>query len=196
MLTCFDGTTNFVFQKILNFFVKKDAKILDITYGEGHSWRNINSEHILTKMDKRKLKKDVIEADFNQYLPIQKDCSFDCIYFDPPYYFKEKIGNFNIQNQMFNNEEEVFWTEEELEKALRTLKKEVPRILINQGVIIIKIMDGYIGKKYYPNTFKIFNSLSNVLKPLGVFICPIKRKDTQGFIRCNHINYIVFKKER
>ena len=56
------------------------------------------------------------------------------------------------------------------------------------------MMDGYVGKVYYPNSFKVFNVLSNVTKPVGVFICPIQRKDSLNFIRENHIYYLIFQK--
>jgi len=194
MLTCFNGKTNFVFQRILNFFVKENSKILDLTYGRGLSWEGLQKEYKIIKLDKRKLGEDILVTDFNDYLQNKENSSFDCIYFDPPYYFKEKIRNFDIKNQLFSNEQEVFWTEDDFNKSLITLKKEVPRFLKIGGVIIIKMMDGYIGKEYYPNTFKVFNSLIGVMKPLGIFVCPIQKKDSFGFVRINHINYIVFKK--
>ena len=196
MLSCFQGPTNIVFQKILKFFVKQNSLILDMTYGRGLSWQDIQEKYNLTKVDKRKLFDDVIKSDFKDYLKEIKDSSFNCLYFDPPYYFKEKIKNFNIKDLMLNHDEEVFWTEKEFRESLEILKKEVPRILKDRGIFIVKIMDGYIGKEYYPNAFEIFNIFTNIMIPRGIFICPIQRKDTIiHFIRENHIYYIVFQKE-
>jgi len=193
MLTCFQETTNLAFQNILKFFVKQNSLVLDITYGRGFSWKNLKETYKIIKIDKRKINDDVIQSDFNDYLLKKEDSSVDCIYFDPPYYFKEKIKDYDIKKQMFNEEKEVFWTEDEFNQALNTLQNEVPRVLRKRGIIIIKMMDGYIGKYYYPNTFKVFNSLSNVMTSLGIFICPIQRKNPQNFIRENHIYYVVFQ---
>jgi len=195
MLTCFQGSTNTVFQHILKFFVKPQSVVLDITYGRGLSWKDLKEEFRIIKVDKRKLFEDVIKADFNEYLKKKESASIDCVYFDPPYYFREKIKQFNIKEQMLNEEEEVFWTEKEFIQALATLQKEIPRILKNEGIFIAKIMDGYIGKKYYPVAFELFNTMTKVLNPKGIFICPIQKIDNiPELIRTNHIYYLVFEK--
>ncbi len=199
MLSCFQGSTSTVFEHILKFYVKKDSTILDLTYGQGLSWdwfKTKPNEHRykLIKVDKRKLSEDVIQSDFNEYIKNLKE-KVDCIYFDPPYYFKEKISQFDIAGQMLDAEEEVFWTEEEMEKTFKILEVEVPRVLSDGGIFIGKIMDGYIGKEYYPNAFNLFSHMSRGLKPKGTFICPLQRKDTiMKFIRPNHIYYLVFQK--
>ena len=197
MLTCFQGSTNEVFQKILKFFVKPDSLILDINYGRGLSWVDLKEKYTIIKVDKRKLFNDVIKADLNDYLKKKESNSVDAVYFDPPYYFKEKIGQYNINNQMLNDEKEVFWTEKEFDEALQTIQKEIPRILKDNGVFIVKIMDGYIGKNYYPNAFKLFKVMFGVMRSEGIFICPIQKKDLiHNFIRENHIYYLVFRKEK
>lgn len=197
MLSCFQGSTSTVFQYILKFYCKKRSTILDITYGRGLSWENPKEdrEYTLIKVDKRKLADDVIQSDFNTFLKNKEDNSVDCIYFDPPYYFAEKIKQFDIKDGMLNDKEEVFWTEKEFDESLETLKKEAPRILREKGVLIAKIMDGYVAQEYFPNAFKIFKEMEKVLKPKGTFICPIQRKNTIiKLVRVNHIYYLVFQK--
>lgn len=198
MLTCFQGSTNTIFQYILKYFCKKDSTVLDITYGRGLSWENPKEgfSYNVIKVDKRKLSKDVIKADFNKYLKKKENESVDCVYFDPPYYFKEKIKKFDLNGQMLDDEKEVYWTEKEFNKSLETLQKEVPRILKDKGIFIAKIMDGYVAKDYYPNAFKIFEKMKEVMEPKGTFICPIQRKNTIiKLIRVNHIYYLVFQKK-
>lgn len=195
MLTCFQGPTNIVFQIILKFFVKPNSTVLDITYGRGLSWKSLEESYKIIKVDKRKLFEDVIKMDFNDYLEKTTSGSIDCIYFDPPYYFKEKIRQFNIKGQMLNAEEEVFWTEKEFKYTLNTIQKEVTRVLKEKGIFIAKIMDGYIGREYYPVAFELFNTMSKVMRPKGTFICPIQKKDCiPELIRTNHIYYLVFEK--
>ena len=197
MKTCFKDSTDNAFKKILRFFVKKDSIVLDLTYGRGLSWKKVEKDHKVIKVDKRKLFAEVIRSDFNEYLKKKKSSSVDCIYFDPPYYFKEKITEFDIKSQMFDEEKEVFWTQRNFEKSLNSLQSDVPRVLKEKGTFIVKIMDGYIGKKYYPLAFNIFNKMSKVLYPIGTFICPINKKDNvSNLIRTNHIYYLVFKKTK
>jgi len=193
MLTFFQETTYNAFQKILNFFVKENSTVLDITYGRGLSWKYLNKNYKIIKVDKRRLFKDVIQSDLKDYLRNKKNSSVDCVYFDPPYYFKDKIKNYNIKNQMLNVEDEVFLTEKEFELMLCCLKENIPRILKNKGIFIAKLMNGCVGKIYYPNAFNLFNVIEKVMKPKGVFICPIKRGDNLNFVRENHIYYLVFQ---
>ena len=198
MLSCFQGSTSTVFQYILKFYCKKESTVLDITYGRGLSWENPKEDrrYNIIKVDKRKLTGDVIQTDFNKYLKKKESNSVDCVYFDPPYYFEEKIKKFDINGQMLDDKEEVFWTEKEFEESLETLQKEVPRILKEKGVLIAKIMDGYVAKEYFPNAFKIFEKMEKVMTPRGTFICPIQRKNTIiKLVRVNHIYYLVFQKK-
>jgi site-specific DNA-adenine methylase len=182
----------------LKFYCKKESTVLDITYGRGLSWENPKEDrgYKIIKVDRRKLADDVIQSNFNKYLKKKESDSVDCVYFDPPYYFEEKIGKFNIKDQMLDDKEEVFWTEKEFEESLETLQMEVPRILKEKGVLIVKIMDGYVAKDYYPNAFKIFEKMEKVMNPRGTFICPIQRKNTiLKLVRVNHIYYLVFQKK-
>lgn len=196
MLTCFESPTDLFFQRILGFFVRPDSIVLDLTYGRGLCWKNIFSKYRVIKIDKRKFFPEIIQIDFKEYLKKSKDLQIDCVYYDPPYYFREKIKSFNIQNQLLNYSAEVFWTQEEFEESLQVIKEHVPRILKEGGIFIIKIMDGYIGKTYYPNAFRIFQELNTKLKPIGIFICPIQKKsNVPQFIRTNHIYYLVFMKK-
>lgn len=196
MLSCFQGKTNKVFQHILRFYCKKKGKVLDLTYGRGLSWEDCEQEYDLIKIDKRKLP-DVIRADLNNYLKEAEDGQFDCVYFDPPYYYtNNEIKRPDIKDQLLNEETEVFWQKREFKQAIKTIEQEVCRILRPKGVLIVKIMDNYEGSEYYPQAFKVFESIEKVLTPKAILICPIKRKDTiMRFIRPNHIYYLVFKKE-
>lgn len=197
MLTLFYGSAPLAFQKILKYYVDPPSKILDITYGKGKSWegfQNISGKYQLVKLDVKEydnVELDVI-ADHKQ-LPFP-DETFDLVYYDPPYYFREKIRNYDITNHLFNEDTEVFWTEKDFFNSLSALKDEVPRILRHDGKLICKIMDGYVGSAFYPNHFTVYNYFSGKMKALGCFVVPIQRKDNPSFIRTNHIYYLVFQK--
>ena len=200
MLTLFFGDSAKAFQKILTHFVIPPAKILDITYGNGNSWKGfefntLNGKYELTKCDIRKEKDIDLLIDIRKPLPNEFTESFDCVYFDPPYYFKETVKDFNIEGNMYEEEEEVFWTEKDMQKALQILKTEIPRVLKKGGVLITKIMDGYQGKDtYFPNHYIFYNIFTIFLKPEATFIVPIHRRNIPNIIKTNHIYYQVFKK--
>jgi len=201
MLTLFYGSTSFAFQKILKYYVKPPSKILDITYGKGKSWEGfqkstLSSEFQLVRLDIKKYNNVELDVVADHKLLPFPDETFDLVYYDPPYYFKEKIRNYDITNRLYDEDTEVFWTEKDFFNSLSALKDEVPRILTSDGKMICKIMDGYVGSTFFPNHFTVYKFFSNKMKALGCFIVPIQRKDNPSFIRTNHIYYLVFQKVR
>ena len=92
MLSCFTGSTNKIFQHILRFYLRKRKTIntvIDITYGEGHSWKDLERPYEIIKVDRVETGDDIITADFNDYLPTMEDERVDGIYYDPPYYLAD-----------------------------------------------------------------------------------------------------------
>lgn len=201
MLTLFYGSASFAFQKILKYYAMQHSRILDITYGKGRSWEGfqkstLSGEYQLVRLDVKKY--DNFELDVvadHKLLPF-RDETFDLIYYDPPYYFKEKIRNYDITKQLYDEDAEVFWTEKDFFNSLSALKDEVPRVLTSNGKIICKIMDGYVGSIFFPSHFTVHKFFSDKMKALGCFVVPIQREDNPSFIRANHIYYLVFQKVR
>lgn len=202
MLTLFYGSASFAFQKILKYYIKPPSRILDITYGKGKSWKGFqkrsasSSEYQLVRLDIKKYDNVELDVVANHKLLPFSDETFDLVYYDPPYYFKEKIRNYDITNQLYDEDTEVFWTEKDFFNSLSALKNEVPRVLTSDGKLICKIMDGYVGACFFPNHFIVHEFFSDKMKALGCFIVPIQRKDNPSFIRANHIYYLVFQKVR
>jgi len=194
--TCFYAPTNVFFQKILAYFVKPPARILDLTYGEGHSWEGFQHNTLLgayevVKMDIRRLPGIDVQADCRS-LPF-RDSYFDCAYFDPPFFVKEGKGK-RARGTMLSAEDEVSWTHEEYREALEALKHEIPRVLKPGGVLIFKIMDEYVGHKFYPNHFIGYEALCGAMTPVAHFMCPLTRKGMPGLIVSNVIHYLVFRR--
>jgi len=199
MLTLFFGSASRAFQMILKGFVRPPAKILDVTYGRGNSWKKFSQNTLvgtyqIVKMDLVKYEGVELDeqGDHSKPLPFENE-SFDAIYYDPPYYFREFVKGANLGKHLYNINEEVFWTLQDFKASLRGLRKEVPRVLKKGGILICKIMDGYVGRKYFPNSFCVFSSFSSILVPVGHFIVPIQRINYPDSVRVNHINYFVFK---
>jgi SAM-dependent methyltransferase len=121
------------------------------------------------------------------------DETFDVVYYDPPYYFKEFVKDKGV-GALYADDREIYWTLDDFKHSLTGLRREVPRVLKKGGILICKIMDSYVGRTYFPNTFAVFNCFSQLLSPVGVFIVPIHRENYPDAVRVNHINYLVFKK--
>lgn len=198
MLTAFNIHSSKVFQYLVNKFAPKDGIVLDLTYGRGLSWQGFENKKNLNiiKVDKRKTENDVIQMDLCLYLEKVKDESFDVIYFDPPHYFCDKVSKLNVEGRDLNNIEEVYCSEKEFLRMLDCVSKHVKRVLKNNGVLIVKMIDGYVGKTYYPNTFLAFNKLvKSGLIPFGHFISVMSRKSFgKDIVQVNHISFLVFRK--
>jgi len=203
MLTLFFGSTSKAFQMVFKAFIsyqKQNVRVLDVTYGRGKSWEGFVQNDLFSSFEIVKLDKvqyEGVELDFVQdhsNLSNFEDGSFDVVYYDPPYYFKEFIKSYDLSKNEFI-ENEVFWTIGEFQKSLTGLKTEVPRVLCDKGFLICKIMDGYVNKTYFPNTFLVMNTfIQGGLDIVGHFIIPIYRHNYPDAIRVNHINYLVFCK--
>jgi DNA modification methylase len=178
-------------------FVKKDGVIADITYGDGLSWKGFKNikQYKIIKIDKRKTGEDVIQKDLCEFLRETPDNSFDCIYFDPPHYFSDKVSQLNAEGRNLSDLEEIYCTEDEFNRMIECVGKEAKRVLKNKGVLIMKMIDGYVGREYFPNVFRAFNAVEG-LKPLGCFISVMSRKSTSPtLVQVNHIYFLVFIKE-
>lgn len=211
MLTCVSVGTNTAFQFILNFYKKPPAKVLDLTYGEGHSWeplpatnkkyKQLNealNKYDIVKADIRNVKKIDVRIDVRKPLPIP-DKAFDVVYYDPPFYYLDIASTIDTESQakkLLSAKEEIYWLTRDFELSRKNLKTEVPRVLKKDGFLIIKIGDAYTADEYTPNTFLLWESFHAVLKSVGFFIIPRQMKDTiPSVVRANSFQYLVFKKE-
>lgn len=194
--------TDKAFQRLLLFYKDPPAKILDLTYGKGHSWKGfqfktLKGEYELTKIDiNPQLEVDVV-LDIKQPLKFPDD-EFDVIYFDPPYYFKDKIKNFDLHGRLYGTESEVFWSFEDLIYTLQNLSREVPRLLKNKGIFIVKIGDNYVGKECFPNHFVVWHFFQKKLKICSCIVAYRHTQDSKvrGFMKANNFFYLVFQKEK
>ena len=197
MLTCFNVHSSKVFQYLLTHTVRKNGIVADITYGDGISWKDFDNSkkgYTIIKVDKRKTSEDVIQKPLQSFLKKTKDNSFDAIYFDPPHYFKDKVSVLNVEGRDLSEVEEVYCLEKEFNEMVECVGGQAVRVLKNKGVLIMKMLDGYVGRRYYPNVFKAFNSVVG-LEPFGCFICPLNRKSgLPTLVQINHIYFLVFIK--
>jgi len=198
MLTAFNIHSNKVFQYLISHLVRKGGTIADITYADGLAWKDFDNKKgfVIVKSDKRKTQQDVRKQTIEEFFKITKSESYDCIYFDPPHYFSDKVSKLNFKNKDLSDKKEIYTTEKEFKEMVTCVGENAYKILKDNGILIIKMIDGYIGSKFYPNTFNMFISVKN-LEPRGHFISVLNRRS--GFptvVQINHINFLVFKKEK
>jgi len=179
------GTNDKVFQRILTFYVRPPAKILDCTCGPKYFWRNwqnnkLDGRYEVVFSDIRKLVH--IQADFFN-LPF-KDNTFDCIVFDPPYQDRwrfnlEKVkrpGRLYLENPYMLSEGYECFTPQQLE----LVKTEFYRVLRTQGILIMKLADHRSRNIWWqPEVFKRMDDLFEILdiiiyvRPKGSMLPPV-----------------------
>ena len=199
MMALFFGKSSDALQSIIHAFISPPARILDTTYGEGKSWKGVQLSSLfgnfeLVTMDKRRLDGVSIVANLGEPLPFEEK-SFDCVYFDPPYFMEDMTESGSSGGFQ---REEVWWTRDEFYKVLSNLSIEIPRILKPNGIFIIKVMDFYWEDTYFPSAFELYRKFYSVLEPRATFITPIQRSWQAGttLVRANFIYYLVMKQRR
>ena len=139
------GTNDEVFTKILFFYVKPPARILDCTCGVKSFWRKWQSnvlfgpKYEVVWSDLRKLGN--VQADFNA-LPFAVH-AFDCVVFDPPYFTvwgfdPDKLaGGFLYTKNPLNLQPTNVFTPTDLDRV----KSQFFMVLKSQGKLIMKFAD-------------------------------------------------------
>jgi len=200
------GYIHKVFQRILTFFVKAPAKILDCTCGPKFFWRNwqnnkLDGKYEVVFSDVRKL--GHVQADFFN-LPFKDEC-FDCVVFDPPYQDRwrfnlEKVkrpGRLYLENPYSLSEGCECFTPNQLDEV----KAEFWRVLRPQGILIMKLADHRTRNIWWqPEVFKRMTDLFKILdviiyvRPKGSLFPPvyfIKRNNISTLI---HAYFFILKK--
>jgi hypothetical protein len=164
------------FKEILSFHVppSKDKVILDPTCGKKHLWEEYlsqNSNETINEYGK------VIFSDIRDYgQEIVSDINslnfgyqFDCIIYDPPYFFGYKGSN-DPRKQDYGD---YIQTIDDLIEYMNVANTKLLRLLKDDGKLIIKCADQYYTKerKFYPHHYTWINRLSNFqIIDLFVFI--------------------------
>jgi hypothetical protein len=196
MLTAYNIHSNKAFQYLINKYVKKEGIVADITFADGLAWKDFDNKKNfkIIKSDKRKTQGDVKKQTIKEFFENTKRESLDGIYFDPPHYFKDKVSKLNYKDKDLGDEEEVYTTEKEFEEMVNIVGENAHKVLKEKGILIIKMIDGYVGTTWFPNTFNMFNNVKN-LEPRGHFISVLSRKSgLPTLVQINHVNFLVFKK--
>ncbi len=196
------GDNSILFPEALKIFAKNNDKILDMTYGLGTFWKNIDcSKYDLIKNDIDKSRGDV-HFDFRNMPYITgfiEENYFDIIILDPPYASRSSNKN-SFVGSLYNNANHNLNTVEDVLKFYLDGMKESFRLLKKNGYLMVKCMDEISGGKQKRNHISIWNdALKLGFTDEDLFILvqnkkPVMRHDHQFHARKNNSFLWVFRK--
>jgi methylase of polypeptide subunit release factors len=132
------GTNADLFPDILQIYVPEGSKILDMTYGKGVFWKNVD------KSKYQLITNDLVKtADFHYDLRKTEfeNGKFDVVVLDPPYIHMGKSVKQSINNCYNNNNSTFFKNQKEIQEFYFTGAEEAKRILKPKGILILKCQD-------------------------------------------------------
>lgn len=133
------------FCNILNFHLKDGDKIIDMTYGEGYSWKQYHSDNRMTQFGFRRRKVydlSIYKGDVYKYKE-RKDVMYNAVYFDPPYFFEANASK-DARSVEYNING---FLRVDIEKLIRFANKMFPTILRKDGLVFFKYADNFSVKR-------------------------------------------------
>lgn len=190
------------FRHILEFYLSLDPVILDITYGHGKLWQNINRTkttsciQVVISNDIDPQSPAKYHYPFDQlHLIVEKHGLFDAIIYDPPYKYDSPSYIFWQRSDVDWQPNKTEWTIRLQKESIEKLNNIVPLLIKKDGFFIVKIMDTRLNGKLILNHKIIIDALTNfeladliiyVRLGVGVFKNSKSTQTTHGF-------YLVFK---
>ena len=199
ILTCKYGTNADLFPDIMKVYAEPGDVILDMTYGRGVFWSNIEKgKYTLIENDKDK-KKGQLSADLRA-MPFAEE-TFDVVIMDPPYVFGAG-GKDMLDKQYGNNEYRKQGSPgpDAVVELFRSGISEANRLLKNDGILIVKCMDFISGGKQQRISIRVLEeAIDRGLTDEDLFVLhqsgnPIMRHNYQLHARKNHSYFWVFRK--
>jgi len=152
------------FRHILEFYLEDDAKILDVTYGSGKLWQSVNST---SPPSYNLIKNDIdLEQEVDYHLQFDEleqisEKQLDAIIYDPPYKYDSKSFTLLKRPDYDWKTNKTLWTLESQKGSARTLNDVMPKLLKDNGLVIVKIMDVRYKGKLIQNHQIIIDAFSN-----------------------------------
>lgn len=193
ILTAKTGTNADLFPDVLALYAKDGSQILDMTYGKGVFWRNVDTAlYQLTTNDLYE------SADFAEDFRSTSHAAgaFDMVVLDPPY-----MRTNNSHPQMgdnYNNRTVNLRTHQEVLDLYFSGMAEAWRILKQHGVLVIKCQDEVMSGRQQWTHVEIINVASLwLVEDLFVLLRngqPLSNWTRQLHARKNHSYFIVLRK--
>jgi len=191
------GDNSILFPDALKLFAKNNDKIIDMTWGKGVFWKNVDcSNYQLIKND-IDINRGDIHFDFRN--TPYKDESFDMVILDPPYASRSSNKD-SFVGSLYNNANHHLDTVEDVLKFYLEGMTESFRLLKKNGYLMVKCMDEISGGKQRRNHISIWNDALNlgfIDEDLFILVQnknPVMRHKHQLHARKNNSFLWVFKK--
>jgi len=204
ILTAKVGTNADLFPDILRLYVPEGSRVLDMTYGRGVFWKNVD----VSKYDV--IRNDISEDRGEHHEDFRKmswpDASFDAVILDPPYiYHSGAVHKDGGMHTDYRNDERAsggIYGVPAVDEMFRDGLEEAYRLLCVDGVCIVKCMDQVVGAKQVWQHITLMGnalSLGYVIEDLLVMVRNgpvIMRHPHQIHARKNHSYFLVFRKQK
>lgn len=195
VLTCCQGTNADLIASVARLYLKKGARIADLTYGRGVFWQQVDlSNYNFCKSDK--LTCPSTPYDFGN-LPYDSE-SFDAVVFDPPY--AHHAGNMRVESCYQNATTTYQHNHRDIIEGYRRGMKEAARILKPGGTAWVKCQDEIEAGKQRRSSIELFQIAQELgLLDQDLFVLmqetsPAIRHRDQHHARKNHSYLWVFRK--
>ena len=190
-----------LFPQILKLYVKQGIIVADVTYGKGVFWRHV-------PLDMYDLRATDIQSGVDcRNLPYL-DGEIDCVVFDPPYMHSPGGTAHTVHTPFedhYRNNGSGRQTDSKYHQAVLDLYRdgglEAHRVLINNGVFIVKCQDEVCANRQrftHVEIMEIYRKMGFVAEDLFVIVRNnrpgVSRLVRQIHARKNHSYFLVFWK--
>jgi len=214
IVAAYVGKSSEVFPKILDLHVPKGAQILDVTYGKGVFWKDIDEDNYdLVKSDIDPEKSSKGESIDCRDLPY-KDTSFDVVVLDPPhiegFYRKNEdqlpgTSSHSSFRESYSNGKKIEASGRYHKRVLNMYFKageEAHRVLKEEGLLIAKMVDEVCANRQELTHIQVTNYYEDEIgfytKDLFIQVRETKPSvnniKNQVHARKNHSYYMVYQK--
>jgi len=204
VLTSLVGNNNDLFPDIIKLYIPKDSKVLDMTWGNGVFWKNVpDHDFILYKNDIDQSRGEY-HYDF-RHLPECWSGFFDAVILDPPYLYVGGVKTLkdSIYKGYKNRERSNsgVYGVNAVDKFYYDGMVEAKRVLVKNGILIIKCQDQVMSKQVWGHITYINYADNLGFRSEDLFVLVQKNLPTmrhkpeqQKHARKNHSYFLVFKK--
>jgi len=204
MLSVLFGEQSEILKQILNFYLPRGSKILDVTYGHGKLYRlsgNLTLEYEIVSNDVDPESPSQYHLPFNRLFEIVKNHGrFDAVIYDPPYKYDQPSYVFRVIPEQDADWKplKTKWTIQHQTESATILNDVLPFIIKKNGFLIAKIMDTRKNGKLILNHNILINCLTNFeLIDLIVYVRTMMglfRNDRHS--QTAHGYFLIFKNRR
>ena len=201
MITSINYSQIDIIQNIIQLYIPQGKIDADVTYSKGVFYKNGNIQEPQYKFDINPQTVDTVQADCRN-LPLL-DNSINSLMFDPPFLATSgKSLSTQENNNLILRRFGYYCNEKELHKFYQDALNEFNRVLINNGILIVKCQDKISsGKQYLSHVFIINQAIEQGFYPEDIFILLAKSRivadwqiKNQKHARKFHSYFIVFRK--